>query len=74
MMAGFWGGNANLVKEICELGEIMYINEYINKKRVDNEQVIFGCIIKKYINQIYLVRNPPYQEYINYYLFCNKLH
>lgn len=74
MMAGFWGGNANLVKEICELGEIMYINEYINKKRVDNEQVIFGCIIKKYINQIYLVRNPPYQECINYYLFCNKLH
>lgn len=74
MMAGFWGGNANLVKEICELCENMYINEYINKKRVDNEQVIFGYIIKKYINQVYLIRNPPHQEYINYYLFCNKLH
>tara|TARA_B110000285_G_scaffold178473_1_gene200730 strand:+ start:4660 stop:5466 length:807 start_codon:yes stop_codon:yes gene_type:complete len=73
MMAGFWGGNADLVKEICEIGGQMYITEYINKKRVDNEQVIFGHIIKKYIKQIYLIRNTSRQEYINYYLFCNKV-
>ena len=74
MMAGFWGGNTNLVKEICELGEQMYITEYINKKRVDNEQVIFGVIIQKYIDRVYLIRNTPYQEYINYYIFCNRIH
>lgn len=73
MMAGFWGGNTGLIKEICELGKDMYINEYINKQRVDNEQVIFGFIIKKYIKQVYLIRNIPYQEYINYYLFCNRV-
>ena len=73
MMEGFWGGNADLVKEICEIGGQMYITEYINKKRVDNEQVIFGHIIKKYIKQIYLIRNTSRQEYINYYLFCNKV-
>ena len=51
----------------------MYINEYINKRRVDNEQVIFGVIIKKYFNQTYLIRNHTGQEYINYYVFCNRL-
>lgn len=73
MMAGFWGGNTNLVKEMCDLGKDMYMNEYINKNRVDNEQVIFGVIIKKYIDRVYLIRNTPYQEYINYYIFCNRV-
>ena len=73
MMAGFWGGNKDLIKEICEIGKDMYINEYINKRRVDNEQVIFGVIIKKYFNQTYLIRNHTGQEYINYYVFCNRL-
>ena len=73
MMAGFWGGNSQLVADICKQGADMYITEYIEKERVDNEQVIFGYIMSKYAKQLYLIRQHPGQEYINYYIFCGKI-
>jgi hypothetical protein len=73
MMAGFWGGNSQLVADICKQGADMYITEYIEKERVDNEQVIFGYIMSKYIKQLYLIRQHPGQECINYYIFCGKI-
>ncbi len=73
MMAGFWGGNLKLIKDICKQGSDMYIKEYIEKERVDNEQVIFGSIMRIYIKKLHLIRQHPAQECINYYVFCGKI-
>jgi hypothetical protein len=73
MMAGFWGGNSQIIKDICKQGANMYITEYIEKERVDNEQVIFGSIMRNYIKNLHLIRPQPAQEYINYYVFCGKI-
>jgi hypothetical protein len=70
MMAGFWGGYAPILYDICKLGEKMYIEEYIQKERVDNEQVLFGFILKKYQDNCIFV-HPNHIDYYNYYLFCN---
>jgi Bacterial protein of unknown function (HtrL_YibB) len=72
MMAGFWGGNSGILLEICIKGSNMYIEEFINKERVDNEQVSFGFIIKDYIENTMIV-HPGNRDYINYYAFCDKL-
>ena len=72
MMAGFWGGNKDLVFEICNKGSKMYIEEYIKKEQVDNEQVSFAFILKDYKEQIIAI-SPNYFEYVNYYLFCGKI-
>lgn len=72
MMAGFWGGNREIILDICEKGADMFIEEFIKKERVDNEQVLFGFILKKYIDCMILVPNSTYKDYINYYIFCGK--
>jgi hypothetical protein len=71
MMAGFWGGYSQLLYDVCKLCEQMYIKEYIEKQRVDNEQVLFGFILKKYREQSMFVL-PSGVDYYNYYIFCNK--
>lgn len=72
MMAGFWGGNRDIILEICQKGAEMYIEEFIQKEQVDNEQVLFGFILKKYIDRMLLVPNTSYTDYINYYIFCGR--
>jgi len=72
MMAGFWGGNKKNVLDVCEQGAKMYIEEYIEKNQVDNEQTIFCFILKNYIPNLCLVPNVPNQEYFNYCVFCGK--
>jgi hypothetical protein len=72
MMAGFWGGNQKIIHDICILGEKMYMEDYIAKEQIDNEQVIFGFILKKYKDKLLKVL-PTNIECVNYYLFCNKI-
>lgn len=71
MMAGFWGGNKDLLLEICNKGSQMYIEELIEKEQIDNEQVTFAFILKDYKEQLFAVL-PNQYECVNYYLFCNK--
>jgi hypothetical protein len=71
MMAGFWGGNRDLLFEVCNQGENMYTEEYIQKEQVDNEQVLLGFIFEKYRDQLICI-SPSHIDYINYYIFCNK--
>jgi len=70
MMAGFWGGNRNFMLEICETGSKLYLEEFIGKNCVDNEQVLFGFLLKKYKNKLLSI--PSYKEYYNYYLFTGR--
>jgi hypothetical protein len=72
MMAGFWGANKDILLEICKKGCDMYIEEYIKKERADNEQVLFGFILKEYASNLLLV-NPQYTNYVNYFIFCNRM-
>jgi hypothetical protein len=72
MMAGFWGGNKDLILDICTKCAEMYIKEFIEKEQVDNEQVIFGFIIKQYLSNVCLIPNIMGKEYFNYYVFCGK--
>lgn len=71
MMAGFWGGNRDFMLEISETGSKLYLEEFIGKKRVDNEQVLFGFLLKKYKNKLLSI--PSYKEYYNYYLFTSHI-
>jgi hypothetical protein len=71
MMAGFWGGNAGILSEICKKGSQMYISEFINKEQVDNEQVTFAFILKDYRSNIQPIY-PNGIDYYNYYLFCYR--
>jgi hypothetical protein len=73
MMAGFWGGNTAFMQDVCELGKHLYKTEYIDKNRVDNEQVLFGFILQKYKNQLLMVKNIYGKDYINYDLFCDQI-
>jgi hypothetical protein len=73
MMAGFWGGNTAFMQDVCELGKDLYHTEYINKNRVDNEQVLFGFILQKYKNQLLMAKNIYGKDYINYDLFCDQI-
>lgn len=72
IMAGFWGGNASLLLEICKKGSEMYISEFINKEQVDNEQLIIGYILKNYLSNILFVKSNGINVF-NYCLFCNKI-
>lgn len=71
MMAGFWGCNTNIIIDICKTGEQMYVEDLLQKEQVDNEQVTFGFILKKYKEQLLCIM-PNRINYINYYIFCNK--
>lgn len=72
IMAGFWGGNKDLLQEICKICSNLYISEFIEKHQVDNEQTLIGYVLPKYEKNLYLIKNHPFQNYINYYIFCNE--
>jgi hypothetical protein len=72
IMAGFFGGNRELLMNICTMGNNLYIQEFIEKERVDNEQTLFGFILPVYKDRLYFIKNHPRQNYINYYAFCSK--
>jgi hypothetical protein len=57
---------------ICTMGNNLYIQEFIEKERVDNEQTLFGFILPVYKDRLYFIKNNPRQNYINYYAFCSK--
>lgn len=69
--AGFWGGHYSFLSEICKKCSNMYIEELINKNRVDNEQVLIGYILKDYVSNTYFVKENNYVIY-SYYLFCKQ--
>jgi len=71
IMAGFWGGNKDIIYDICNKSANNYINEYINKNRVDNEQTIIAFELPKYKENLLFVKPIVGKEYTNYYLFCD---
>ena len=71
IMAGFFGGNKQILYNICKESAELYHKEYIEKDQVDNEQTLIGFVLPHYKESLYLVHNSPVQECINYYLFCN---
>jgi hypothetical protein len=72
IMAGFWGGNKILLYEICKISANLYISEFIEKEQVDNEQTLLGFILPSYQKNILFIKNTGL-NYINYYVFCNKV-
>lgn len=72
MMGGFWGGNKDLILEICNKGSKIYLDEFIKKEQVENEQVAFSFILKDYKEQIIAI-SPHSFDCANYYLFCGKI-
>lgn len=58
--------------EICRMGKTLYLEEFIKKNRIDNEQVLFGFIIKRYKEDLIYV-NYKDTEYYNYYLFTGHI-
>ncbi len=73
IMAGFFGGNRELLLKICKEAYDLYTTEYINKDQIDNEQTLIGYVLPKYKDLLYFIDNHPTQEYINYYIFCDRL-
>jgi hypothetical protein len=73
IMAGFWGGNKSIIYDICNKSADNYINEYLNKNRVDNEQTLIMFVLPKYKEQLILIKNTYGIEYINYYTFCDTI-
>jgi hypothetical protein len=72
IMAGFWGGTKDILYDICNKCADNYINEFIQKERIDNEQTLFAFVLPKYKEQIIFIDNVRY-ECVNYYIFCNQL-
>jgi hypothetical protein len=54
------------------MGKTLYLEEFIKKNRIDNEQVLFGFIIKRYKEDLIYV-NYKDTEYYNYYLFTGHI-
>lgn len=73
MMAGFWGGNIEIINDISSEGASLYEKEFLEKNRVDNEQTLFGYIIPKYKDNILFIDNIPSKEYLVYYIFTNQM-
>lgn len=73
IMAGFFGGNRELLLKICKEAYELYTTEYINKGQIDNEQTLIGYVLPKYKDLLYFIDSHPTQEYINYYIFCDRL-
>ena len=71
IMAGFWGGNSHLLADFCQKGEKMYIEDFIGKEQVDNEQVSIAYILKSYKDRVVLIPSN-HIDCINYYIFCGK--
>ena len=71
IMAGFWGGHKTILYNLCNECADNYINEFINKLRVDNEQTLVAFVLPKYMNNLILIKNERY-ECLNYYIFCNQ--
>ena len=54
MLGSLFGGHKNKIPSVCDLVEDVLINEMINKKNVNNEQIALGYIIKKYSDEFSL--------------------
>ena len=48
VLGSMFGGHKNSVPKVCDLVEDIFINEMINNKNVNNEQIALGYLIKKY--------------------------
>ena len=48
VLGSMFGGHKNTVPKVCDLVENIFINEMINKKNVNNEQIALGYLIKKH--------------------------
>jgi hypothetical protein len=71
MMAGFWGAPTDFISEVSKMGMELYESEFLAKSRIDNEQVLFGFIMKKYKDRLELVDSCPAQEYVNFLNLVN---
>lgn len=72
IMAGFFGGNKDILLEVCKRAFRSYTHEFIYKNRIDNEQTLIGFVLPYYKHNLFFVENNPSQNYINYYIFCTR--
>tara|TARA_B100000287_G_scaffold405675_1_gene429433 strand:+ start:938 stop:1732 length:795 start_codon:yes stop_codon:yes gene_type:complete len=54
VLGSLFGGHKNKIPSVCDIVEDVLINEMINKKNVNNEQIALGYIIKKYSDEFSL--------------------
>lgn len=74
IMAGFFGGNKDILYTLCHRASKLYISEFMEKNQVDNEQTLIGYVLPDYKDKLYLVQNDSHQNYMNYYVFCNRVY
>lgn len=48
VLGSLFGGHKNVVPEICDFVDNVFINDMIEKNIVNNEQIVLGYLIKKY--------------------------
>jgi hypothetical protein len=74
IMAGLFGGNKDILYKLCQRSAELYISEFMEKLQVDNEQTLIGYVLPDYKDKLYLIKNNPHQNYMNYYFFCNSIY
>ena len=48
VLGSMFGGHKNSIPKVCNMVEDVLVNEMINKKNVNNEQIALGYLVKKY--------------------------
>ncbi len=48
VLGSMFGGHKNSIPKVSDMVEDIFVNEMINKKNVNNEQIALGYLIKKY--------------------------
>jgi len=71
MMAGFFGGHAEPMKKFCESILYFYVNEMIQKNRIDNEQSSMIIECQKNMKGFAFVPAHPQFDYYNFLVFAS---
>jgi hypothetical protein len=69
LMGGFWGGHKDSMKEACEFALRFYIQELIQKHRVDNDQPTMFFHAQQNIPLYVYIPPFPQIDYANFLLF-----
>jgi len=66
IMGGFWGGYKDTLLSCMILSKNIYLNEFIAKERIDNDQTILGYFVKDHLNKCILEPNAKKYVYMNF--------
>jgi hypothetical protein len=71
MMAGFFGGHAEPMKKFCESILYFYVNEMIQKNRIDNEQSSMIIECQKNMKGFVFIAPDNQFDYYNFLVFAS---